>query len=206
MKALILVDIQNDFVEGGALAVPDGSAVVSIANRLQKVFPLVVATQDFHPSDHASFAANHSGRAIGDVIDLYGLLQILWPVHCVQGTSGAAFVDSLDMIAVQAIFPKGTDPSIDSYSGFFDNGKRKATGLHEYLQEKGVTEVYVVGLATDYCVKYTALDSAALGYETFVVVDACRGVNIQPTDSTKALQVMESAGIQLVNSRDILEI
>lgn len=206
MKALILVDIQNDFVEGGALAVPDGSAVVSIANRLQKVFPLVVATQDFHPSDHASFANNHSGRAIGDVIDLYGLLQILWPVHCVQGTSGAAFVDSLDMIAVQAIFPKGTDPSIDSYSGFFDNGKRKATGLHDYLQEKGVTEVYVVGLATDYCVKYTALDSVALGYETFVVVDACRGVNIQPTDSTKALRVMESAGIQLVNSRDILEI
>ncbi|HNL06271.1 MAG TPA: bifunctional nicotinamidase/pyrazinamidase [Chitinophagales bacterium] len=205
MKALILVDIQNDFVEGGALAVPDGNAVVSIANRLQKVFPLVIATQDFHPSDHASFAANHSGSEIGDVIDLYGLLQILWPVHCVQGTTGAAFVDSLDMSAVQAIFPKGTDPSIDSYSGFFDNSKRKATGLHEYLQEKGVTEVYVVGLATDYCVKYTALDSAALGYQTFVVADACRGVNIQPNDSDDALRVMEAAGIQLVNSQDILE-
>jgi nicotinamidase/pyrazinamidase len=132
MRALILVDLQNDFVSGGALAVPDGDAVVPVANRVQSCFDLVVATQDWHPADHGSFAANHPGRRPGDVIELSGLAQILWPVHCVQHTPGAAFVPGLDMRRVARVFQKGTDPLIDSYSGFFDNGHRRSTGVGEY--------------------------------------------------------------------------
>src|SRR5690348_16174351 len=166
MNALVLVDIQNDFVPGGTLAVPEGDRIVPICDRLQDCFDLVVATQDWHPRDHGSFAANHPGRKVGDVIDLNGLRQILWPVHCVQNTPGAAFVPGLDTQRVQRIFQKGTDPAIDSYSGFFDNGHRKATGLGEYLKERAVSDVYVAGLATDYCVKFTALDATQLGFKT----------------------------------------
>ena len=131
MNALILVDIQNDFLPGGALPVPEGDAVIPIANRLQAGgrFDLIVATQDWHPADHGSFAANHPGHKVGEVIDLNGLPQILWPVHCVQETRGAAFADGLAMMDIEKVFTKGTDPTIDSYSGFFDNGQRKATGL-----------------------------------------------------------------------------
>jgi nicotinamidase/pyrazinamidase len=205
MNALILVDIQNDFVPGGALAVPEGDAIVPLVNRLQPRFDLVVATQDLHPANHGSFAANHSGHQPGEVIDLQGLSQILWPVHCVKGTQGADFVPGLNRERWDCIFVKGTDPAIDSYSGFFDNGHRQATGLGDYLHEKGVTDVYIVGLATDYCVKFTALDAVQLGFRVHLIEDACRGVNLQPGDVDRAVAGMRGAGVALGRATELLD-
>ena len=205
MKALILVDLQNDFLPGGALAVPHGDAVIPLANTLQEKFALVVATQDWHPRNHGSFAANHPGRKPFEQIDLNGLPQTLWPVHCVQNTPGAELAATLRRERIARIFPKGTDPGIDSYSGFFDNGQRRATGLGDWLREQGVKQVDVCGLATDYCVKFTALDAARLGFKTRVIEDACRGVNLQPGDVAKAILEMKAAGIDVVPSRTILE-
>ncbi len=200
MKALILVDIQNDFVPGGALAVKDGAEIIPIIHQFMPHFELIVATQDWHPVSHESFASNHSGEKIGNIIDLHGLPQILWPVHCVQNTQGAAFVNNLDMSRVSKVFHKGTDKTIDSYSGFFDNGRRSATGLGEYLHAEGVTSVYIVGLATDYCVKFTALDAVSLGFKTFLIEEACRGVNLQPGDVTKAVEEMKENGVIVLQS------
>src|SRR4051812_1540671 len=166
MNALILVDLQNDFVPGGALAVPEGDSIIPLINQLQPRFDIVIATQDWHPADHGSFAANHPGRRVHEVIDLAGLPQVLWPVHCVQNTPGAALVSSLDTSRIARVFQKGTDPAIDSYSGFFDNGHRKSTGLGDFLRDQGVKRVYVCGLATDYCVEFTALDAKQLGFDT----------------------------------------
>ncbi len=200
MNALILADIQNDFVPGGALAVQDGDAVVPVVNRLLPRFDLIVATQDWHPRNHVSFAVNHAGKQPGDVIELNGLSQILWPVHCVQHTSGAALVPGLNTRPVAEIFRKGTDPGIDSYSGFFDNGHRKSTGLGEFLKVRKVAEVYVVGLTTDYCVKFTALDAVLLGFKTHLIEDACRGVNLKPDDVANAIERMKKAGVVVVQS------
>jgi nicotinamidase/pyrazinamidase len=200
MKALVLVDIQNDFLPGGALAVPRGDEVIPIANRIQPAFELVVATRDWHPADHGSFAANHSGRRPGEVIELDGLPQILWPVHCVQDTPGANFAPGLDTSRIQQVFFKGTNPRIDSYSGFFDNGHRQSTGLGEYLQQQRVDEVYLAGLATDYCVKYSALDALRLGFRTIVIVDACRGIDLLPGDVERALDEIRTAGATLITS------
>ena len=204
MNALILVDIQNDFVPGGALPVPQGDKIVPIVNRLQQHFDLVVATQDWHPATHGSFAANHPNKKPGEVIQLNGLDQILWPVHCVQNTSGADFVKGLDRTQVSKVFVKGTDPMIDSYSGFFDNGHLKVTGLGQYLATKNVTDLYVVGLATDYCVKFTALDGCKLGFKTHLIQDACRGVNLEPNDVNKAIEEMIKAGVLVIQSGNIL--
>jgi nicotinamidase/pyrazinamidase len=198
LKALILVDLQNDFLPAGALPVPDGDQVIPLANQIQQRFDLVVATQDWHPSNHASFAASHPGKVPGDVIDLNGLQQTLWPVHCVQDTVGSAFAPNLDISRVRKIFRKGTDPGIDSYSGFFDDGHRKSTGLDLYLKQAGVTETYVLGLATDYCVKFTALDAQELGFATYVLADACRGVDLQAGDVAAALRDMTTAGVQII--------
>jgi nicotinamidase/pyrazinamidase len=205
MKALILVDIQNDFLPGGALAVPDGDKVVPIANKLQAAFPLVVATQDWHPANHGSFAANHPGKKVFEQIDLNGLPQTLWPAHCVQGTAGAELAAGLRRERIAQIFPKGTDTGIDSYSGLFDNGHRKSTGLGEWLKAKGVTEVFVCGLATDYCVKFTALDAVQQGFQTHFIEDASRGVNLQPDDVKNAIAEMNRAGIDTVSSAEILK-
>jgi len=202
MKALLMVDLQNDFIPGGALPVPDGDAVIPVANRMQIYFNLVVATQDWHPENHGSFAANHTGRKPGDVIDLNGLQQILWPVHCVENTLGAAFVHGLDTAGIDRVFRKGTDRGIDSYSGFFDNGHLKNTGMRDYLKEKGTTDVYILGLATDYCVKYTALDAVQLGFNTFIIEDACRGVELQPGDVSQALEDMKQLGVTILKSDD----
>jgi nicotinamidase/pyrazinamidase len=204
MKTLILVDIQNDFLPGGALAVPDGDAIIPIVNQLQAVFPLVVATQDWHPAEHGSFAANHPGKALFQQIDLNGLPQTLWPVHCVQNTPGAELATGLQRDRIAKIFPKGTDAGIDSYSGLFDNGHRKSTRLGEWLKNKGATEIYVCGLATDYCVKFTALDAAHMGFKTHFIEDASRGVNLQPNDVANAIAEMNVAGIATVQSADIL--
>ncbi len=199
MKALILVDIQNDFCPGGALAVQEGDQVVPVANKMMEQFDLIVATQDWHPADHGSFAANHEGKTPGEIIDLNGLPQILWPVHCVQESVGAAFVSDLNTDKIHKIFPKGTDKTIDSYSGFFDNGHRKATGLGDYLKEKNVSEVYVMGLATDYCVKFTALDAIELGFSTFLIEDGCRGVNLKEGDVVAAILEMKEKGVQVIH-------
>ena len=203
MKALIVVDIQNDFLPGGALQVEDGDKIIPIVNRLQKEFDLIVLTQDFHPKNHGSFAENHPGLRNYDVVKLNGLDQVLWPTHCVQGTSGAEFPMKLDIRNASKVFEKGTDPSIDSYSGFFDNGRKKSTGLGEYLEEKGVTEVYVCGLATDFCVKFTALDALSLGFKTFLIEDATKGVNINEGDVKQAVADMRKAGIVITKSKDI---
>ncbi len=197
MDALVLVDIQNDFCPGGALAVTAGDEVVAVANAWSSRVDLVVATQDWHPPTHESFASQHTGKLPGSFIELHGLPQVLWPDHCVQGTSGAEFHPDLNMAPVEAIFRKGTDPTVDSYSGFFDNGKRKDTGLAAYLKGRGVTRVYVLGLATDYCVKFTALDARACGFETVLLKDGCRGVELKPGDSEKAIEEMKQAGIRM---------
>jgi len=199
MKVLILVDVHNDFLPGGALGVPGGNEVVPVANRLQPRFGLVVATQDWHPKAHGSFASTRPGRKPGELAELGGLPQVLWPDHCVQGTSGAAFAPGLEMNRVEAILRKGTDPAIDSYSGFFDNGHRKATGLGDWLKAKGIREVYICGLATDYCVKFTALDAVKLGFATHLVLDASRGVNLQPNDVQEAIEQMVTAGVSVRN-------
>jgi nicotinamidase/pyrazinamidase len=199
-RALILVDIQNDFIPGGSLAVADGDATVPVANRLQPRFELVVATQDWHPADHGSFASNHPGRKPGELSELGGLPQVLWPDHCVQGSHGAEFHRDLDLSRVARVFRKGTDPEIDSYSGFFDNGHRKATGLGDYLREQQVTDVYVMGLATDYCVKWTALDALQLGFRTHLVEDGSRGVELQPGDVAAAVEEMRRAGVAITTS------
>jgi nicotinamidase/pyrazinamidase len=204
MKALILVDLQNDFLPGGTLAVPHGDVVIPLANQLQPAFRLIVATQDWHPPNHHSFAANYPGRKPGDVIKLRGRPQILWPVHCVQNTRGAQLTPGLMLQRVNKVFRKGTDLEIDSYSGFFDNDHQRATGLGEYLQDKKVTDVFVMGLATDYCVKFTALDAVALGFKTFLIEDACRGVNLKPDDTTHAIQELQQAGVFLVRSSQVM--
>jgi nicotinamidase/pyrazinamidase len=201
--ALILVDIQNDFCPGGALAVKDGDQVIPVANQLMDRFPLVIATQDWHPANHASFAANHPGKSVGDMLDLNGLPQILWPVHCVQNSPGAALVSALNARGIHRIFHKGTDPAIDSYSGFFDNGHRKATGLEQFLKSRGIAEVFVMGLATDYCVKFTVLDALSLGFKTHVIEDGCRGVDLKRGDVARAFDEMTKAGAILARSNAI---
>jgi nicotinamidase/pyrazinamidase len=201
MKAMILVDLQNDFLPGGALAVRDGDGVVPVANALMKKFGtggMVVATQDWHPASHASFAANHPGRNIGEIVDLDGLQQVLWPVHCVQATRGADFAPGLEAGRIEHVTRKGMDPRIDSYSGFFDNGHQRATDLDATLKARGVKELFIMGLATDYCVKFTALDGRALGYDVHLVIDGCRGVDLQPGDVERAVQEMRAAGVKVV--------
>jgi nicotinamidase/pyrazinamidase len=204
MKALLLVDIQNDFLPGGALAVPCGDEVVPVANAAIRHFrstgALVVATQDYHPANHQSFASQHSGRAVGDVIDLDDQSQVLWPDHCVQGTPGCELAPGLETSAIHQVFRKGMDPRLDSYSGFFDNGHHAATGLGDYLHQRRVEEVYVMGLATDYCVKFTALDAVELGFATRLIVPGVRGVNLEPGDTEAALRAMTNAGVELLTS------
>ena len=193
MKALIIVDIQNDFLPGGPLRSARRRSGNPVTNAVQPYFDLIVATQDWHPADHGSFAANHEELTPGQVIDLNGLDQILWPVHCVQNSQGAEFAAELDTSKWAKVFPKGTDSGIDSYSGFFDNGHRKSTGLTDYLKAQGVTSVYVLGLATDYCVKFTALDALNEGFQTYLITDGTRGVNLQAGDSDAAIQEMADA-------------
>lgn len=200
VKALVLADIQNDFLPGGALAVPKGNEIIPLVNRLQAGFPLVVAIQDWHPPEHGSFAANHPGRKEYEQIELHGLPQTLWPVHCVQNTWGAELAPSLERTRIARIFQKGTDPSIDSYSGFFDNGHRRSTGLGEWLRARGVTDLFICGLATDYCVKFTALDAVQLGFVTHLYPNACRGINLQPDDTDHALAEMRRIGVEILSA------
>ena len=198
MRALLLVDIQNDFVPGGALPVPDGDAVVPVANALTPRFGLVVASQDWHPPGHGSFASAHPGRTPGEVVDLGGVDQVLWPDHCVQNAPGASFHSALDVGGIDHVVRKGTDPGIDSYSAFFDNGHRKDTGLAAFLREHGVDEIVVCGLATDYCVRATVLDAMGLGFGVTVIEDGCRAVDLAAGDGERALGEMRSAGAAVI--------
>lgn len=202
--ALILVDIQNDFLPAahaddtdGSLAVPSGNDVIEVANRLMPDYDLVIATQDWHPAEHLSFAKHHADSSIGDLVDLDGLDQMLWPEHCVQGTSGAELAAGLDQDKIHIVVQKGTDSRIDSYSGFFDNARRRATDLERLLREHDIDEVHVMGLATDYCVKFTALDAADLGFRTVLLVDGCRGVDLSAGDCDRAIEAMQEAGVEI---------
>lgn len=199
----MLVDIQNDFMPFGALPVPRGDEVVGVANRMMEQFDFVVATQDWHPPDHGSFASAHAGLAPGAVVDLGGVQQVLWPDHCVQGTPGASFHSELDVAPIRAVVRKGTDSGIDSYSGFFDNGHRKATGLDEILRARGVTDIWLVGLATDYCVRATALDARGLGYGVTVVEAGVRAVDLDPGDGETALEEMRAAGCHVLEGPSV---
>ena len=202
MNALLIIDVQNDFCPGGSLPVAGGFDIVPVINALQPRFDLVIATKDWHPANHSSFAANH-GKPPGEVIQLNGEPQILWPTHCVQDSRGAEFVRDLDTARFDQVFLKGIDPAIDSYSGFFDNGHKRATGLGDYLKQREVTGVSVVGLATDYCVKWTALDAMRLDFDTRVILDACRGVNLKAGDVDRAIAELQGAGIELVQSEEV---
>lgn len=202
-KALILVDVQNDFVPGGALPVPNGADVVAVANKAMRHFDLVVATQDWHPADHRSFASQHKGGKVGDMVDLCGLQQMLWPDHCVQNTKGAELVQDLEIKKIDKVFHKGIDRNVDSYSGFFDNGHRNATGLDAYLKEQGVDEVTIMGLATDYCVKFTALDAIRQGFKASLIIEGVRGVEINKGDCAKSIDDMKKAGVEIVSMKSL---
>jgi nicotinamidase/pyrazinamidase len=203
MNALIIVDLQNDFLPGGALPVPHGDEVVPIANELQSRFDVVVATKDWHPRNHGSFAANHAGKKPGDRIILDGIEQILWPVHCVQNTHGAEFASSFDTSRIAHVFHKGVERNIDSYSTFFDNAHRRHTGLADYLKKRSIKDIYLLGLALDYCVKYSALDARQLGLTTHVILDGCRGIELESGDIDHALDEMKRAGAIILKSGDL---
>jgi nicotinamidase/pyrazinamidase len=203
VKALIIVDLQNDFLPCGALAAPHGDEVIPVANELQRHFELVVATKDWHPPDHGSFAANHAGKQPGDRIILDGIEQILWPVHCVQNTHGAEFAPLFDTSRIAHVFHKGTERNIDSYSTFFDNAHRRHTGLANYLEKRGIKNIYLMGLALDYCVKYSTLDARQLGLNTHVILDGCRGIELARGDIGRAIDEMKRAGAVLLKSSEL---
>jgi len=203
MKALVIVDMQNDFMPDGALGVPKADEIISIINRLIPKFSLVLATQDWHPADHVSFASNHSGKKIGDCIRVAENEQILWPVHCVRGTHGAELVSSLEKPNIASYFYKGTDKNIDSYSAFFDNAHHKSTGLGDYLKSRGIHEVYLAGVATEYCVLYSAMDAIDLGFTVYVIANACRPINLDPRDEESALKTMAAKGVKIIRSIDV---
>ena len=197
MDALIIVDMQNDFCPKGALAVIEGDTIVGGINLLATKFEIVTTTQDWHPKNHGSFASNHPGAKPYDMGTLSGRSQVLWPDHCLQNRTGAQFHPKLDVVAEN--FVKGTNPQADSYSGFFDDDGA-STGLDAYLKSRKVTRVYICGLATDYCVKFTALDALKLGYLTVVLEDLCKGVNINPTDTQTTLNELREAGASVTQS------
>jgi nicotinamidase/pyrazinamidase len=200
-RALIVVDMQNDFMPDGALPVQGGDEVVEVINALMERFDLVVASQDWHPPDHGSFASNHDQKEPGETVELAGLEQFLWPDHCVQHTEGAEFVDGLHTERFDHVVRKGTDPKYDSYSAFWDNGHKKATNLGSYLREMGVDTVYIAGVATDYCVNFTVRDACREEFDTHVILDACRGVVNQPGDIEQAVVEMVDAGATVVGAQ-----
>jgi nicotinamidase/pyrazinamidase len=206
MKALLLVDLQNDFMPGGPLGVPGADELAPLVNALMPLFSCVVASLDWHPLDHVSFAANHLGKHVGDRVDVGGESQILWPVHCVQKTRGAALVSALDTTPISHLAHKGCDSRIDSYSAFFDNAHERATGLGDYLKERGVTDLFLVGVATDYCVLYSCLDALSLGFRVFVIVDACRGIDLHAGDVSHALEKIAAAGGNLLTINTLKEV
>jgi nicotinamidase/pyrazinamidase len=204
MKALILLDLQNDYCEGGILEVADSDAILPIANALMPYFDVVVATQDWYPANHGSFAANHLWRKPGQTIDLNGFPQVLETMHCVQNSFGASLHRGLNTEGVSKIFQKGMDAGFDSYSAFFDKGKRKETGLEAFLKTENIDTVYIMGIGTESCVKHTALDAVSLGYKTFLIEDGCRGYNFTEGGAENALIQIQTKGARIVQSNFIL--
>lgn len=199
-----MIDLQNDFCQGGSLAVLDADAVIPLANQLQQYFDVILASKDWHPHDHISFASNHPGYGVGDVVVThFSPSQVLWPIHCVQGTSGAEFHSELVVDRITKIFHKGANTDIDSYSAFFDNAHQHSTGLADYLRAEKIDEVFIMGLATDYCVKYSALDAVRLGFNVYVIADACRAVELKPGDTIAALKEMQEAGVHIIHVKDV---
>jgi nicotinamidase/pyrazinamidase len=204
MKALLIVDIQNDFMLNGSLPVRGADEVIPIINQLTRYpFDFIIATKDYHPEDHGSFASNHQGKSPGDHVMLLNINQILWSDHCVKNSPGSDFPSTLNILPISHIVYKGTDPLVDSYSAFFDNAQQRATGLEEYLKTRKVKELFILGVATDYCVKYTVLDAISLGFQTYIITDACRGVNIKSSDSDEALFHMKDKGALLITSKEV---
>ncbi|TVZ26158.1 nicotinamidase/pyrazinamidase [Gillisia sp. Hel_I_86] len=201
MKALVIIDMQNDFIPGGSLAVPGGDEIVPIINELQNKFDLVIATQDWHPKDHSSFAENHPEKKEFESIKLHGMDQKLWPVHCVQNSKGAEFHPKLHTERIEAIFRKGTDKNIDSYSGFYDNAHLKSTGLAGYFKEKGVTTLYFCGLAADYCVYFSVMDALNEGFEAILLEDATRAIS--EVDFEKAKKAILHAGGNIIATSEV---
>ncbi len=201
--ALLVIDVQNDFVHGGALAVPGGDSIVPIVNRLVGAFPQVVVTQDWHPEGHASFASSHDGAKPFDVVKLPYGEQVLWPEHCVQGEPGAELHEALDVDSAFLILRKGVNAEIDSYSAFTEADGKTTTGLAALLKARGVQRVFACGLATDYCVAYSALDARAAGFETFVIDDACRAIDAGGSLDA-AWAKMNAAGVWRIQAREIL--
>ncbi|WP_426234265.1 bifunctional nicotinamidase/pyrazinamidase [Pseudomonas sp. TWP3-2] len=200
--ALLVIDVQNDFTPGGQLAVPEGDLIVPLINRLAAQFKQVIIAQDWHPPGHASFASSHPGRQPYDVIQLPYGEQKLWPEHCVQGTRGAEFHSGLDLPHAQLIIRKGCNPDIDSYSAFLEADRVTTTGLAGYLKERGIDTVYMVGLALDFCVMFSALDARSAGFNAFVVLDACRAIDINGS-LEQAIERMQISGVGLIQSTDI---
>ncbi len=202
-KALLIVDMQNDFMPGGALGIRNADEIITTINELIPRFSLVVVSQDWHPPDHVSFAKSHPGKHVGDVIRVKNKEQVLWPVHCVRATKGAEIIVELQKDAIVSYFYKGTEKNIDGYSAFFDNARLKSTGLADYLRSRGVDAIYIAGVATEYCVLFSTIDALDLGFSVFVIRDACRGINLHPQDEEKALAAMAAKGATIVQSSDV---
>lgn len=204
MKALLIIDVQNDFCEGGNLAVKNSLEIIPVVNDMIKKFEIkndfIIATKDWHPANHKSFASV-SNTKIGELGILNGLPQVWWPNHCIENTKGSEL--HKELLPIKNIVYKGNDPEVDSYSGFFDNNKVHETNLNKILKENNIDTLYILGLATDYCVKFTVLDALSLGYKVYLVADGCRGVNINPDDSEKAMQEMKNAGAVIIKSCEI---
>jgi nicotinamidase/pyrazinamidase len=205
-SALLVVDVQNDFCPGGALEVKGGDEVIPVINALEPLFPGVVATQDWHPPGHVSFASAHRGKEIYDSVDVDGIRQVLWPDHCVQGSVGADFHPALDRRYFTLILRKGFTPELDSYSAFFENDRKTPTGLAFFLRGLGYERVYLCGLATEYCVLYSAMDALALGFRVFLVEDAVRGVDIPAGSARTALVTVRTGGATILGSRELLQL
>jgi nicotinamidase/pyrazinamidase len=198
-KILIIVDVQNDFCPNGNLAVKDGDLITPYINKLiqSKDYDFIVATKDWHPKDHKSFASNNN-KSVGEFIKLNGVLQIMWPDHCIKGTVGAQLHSALDQDNIDFIFTKGSNKEIDSYSAFFENDLQTKTGLDEFLKAKSVTNIDVVGLALDYCVKATAIDAQSLGYNTTVLLEGTKAVNLNEGDDKKAIELLRSKKVKVI--------
>ncbi|WP_179335201.1 bifunctional nicotinamidase/pyrazinamidase [Winogradskyella costae] len=201
MKTLLIIDVQNDFMPNGSLPVPNGDRIVPVINAMQYKFDLIIATQDWHPKDHISFASNHNGKSNFDIIEIHGQSQTLWPNHCVQGTEGAEFHPNLKTDKFEAVFRKGTDKTIDSYSAFYDNGHLKSTGLAGYLKDKGTSKLYLCGLAADICVFFSIMDAKKEGFDCSFIHDASEALDNKTFEKLK--KEMIGMGIEIVTSETI---
>jgi len=200
--ALVLIDIQNDFCPGGALAVDQGDEIVEISNKIQEQFKIKIITQDWHPSTHKSFASNHEGKEPLSTVEMFYGQQVLWPNHCIQGTEGSKFHSKLITDSADLIIRKGFRPEIDSYSAFFENDQKTPTGLDGYLKSRGVNKIYLCGLALDFCVYFSAIDGAELGYNVNVIQDACRAIDLDGS-LEKSLNDMKSKGVKFLSTSDL---